>query len=151
MMKRSIPALVLALAAGLTASAHASVDASPKPGGVYPLKPGLYVATGSTCAAPPNPALRLYDGKGIGSARTHACKASVRKRAGKTYTVRQTCIDAGSGPAPRFTETQTLVIRDALHFRQTVGKRSASYRYCPAHELPEGLRRHAREPGVRVE
>lgn len=38
------------LAAG---AAFASVDTSPKPGGVYRLKPGIYVAKGDSCRSRP--------------------------------------------------------------------------------------------------
>lgn len=133
-------ALGLALALGSAALAHASVDTSPKPGGVYRLKPGIYVAHDIGCGAPPNAAIRLYDGKGIGTAHTSACKAKVRKRRGTTYTVDQSCIDAGSGPGPRFVQRQQVVVRDALTFTQVIGKGRTTYRYCPVSALPPGLR-----------
>ena len=134
--------LVLAttlLSCGLLA-AHASVDTSPKPGGVYRLKPGIYVAEGSTCADPANAAIRQYDGHGLSTAHTRACKAVVRSRKGARYTVDQTCIDAGAGPAPRFTERQQVVVRDALTFSQRIGGQATAYRYCPVYQLPAGLR-----------
>jgi len=110
----------LALACGSVAIAQASVDTSPKPGGVYRLKPGIYVA---------------HD-----TAHTSACKATVRKRRGNSYTADQSCIDAGSGPGPRFVQRQQVVVRDALTFTQVIGKSRTTYRYCPVSELPPGLR-----------
>ena len=86
-------AAALMLAAMSTAAA--SADTSPKPGGVYPLKPGIYVAEGSECGAPANAAIRQYDGKGISTAHTRACKATVKKRKSNNFTVDQSCIDAG--------------------------------------------------------
>lgn len=130
----------LALASAGASSAWASVDTSPKPGGVYRLKPGIYVARDIGCDAPPNAAIRLYDGKGIGTAHTSACKAKVRKRRGTTYTVDQSCIDAGSGPGPRFVQRHQVVVRDALTFTQVIGKGRTTYRYCPVSALPPGLR-----------
>jgi len=130
----------LALALGSAALAHASVDTSPKPGGVYRLKPGIYVARDIGCDAPTNAAIRLYDGKGIGTAHTSACRATVRKRRASTYTVDQSCIDAGSGPGPRFVQRQQVVVRDALTFTQVIGKSRTTYRYCPVDQLPPGLR-----------
>src|SRR3546814_10834324 len=47
---------LVALAVGMPASA--SVDSSPKPGGVYRLKPGLYVQKDVACAHAPNAAIR---------------------------------------------------------------------------------------------
>lgn len=126
-------------AAALAAPAWASVDTSPKPGGVYKLKPGIFVAKDVDCGSPPNAAIRLYDGKGISTAHTRACKASVRSKRGSTYTVDQSCIDAGSGPAPRFVQRQQVVVQDALTFTQVIGKGRTSYRYCPVYQLPKGL------------
>lgn len=131
----------LALAGACAAcGAWASADTSPRPGGVYRLKPGIYVAGDMGCAAPPNAAIRLYDGKGIGTAHTSACKAKVRKRRGNTYTVDQSCIDAGAGPGPRFVQRQQVVVRDALTFTQVIGRSRTTYRYCPVSDLPPGLR-----------
>lgn len=140
-MKRS---LVLCLLGACCASSWASVDTSPKPGGVYRLKPGIYVANDMDCGSPPNAAIRRYDGKGISTAHTRACRATVLSRKGKVYTVRQSCIDAGSGPGPRFTQVQKVSVPDALHFSQTIRGYTSSYRYCPVYQLPKDLRAYAR-------
>jgi hypothetical protein len=124
----------------LATAAAASVDTSPKPGGVYRLKPGIFVEQGTRCEDAPNASIRLYDGRGISTAHTRACRAKVVSRRGSRYTVRQSCIDAGAGPAPRFVETQTLTVRDALTFTLGKGTRAATYRYCPVYQLPPGLR-----------
>lgn len=134
------PALLLFTMLGLAASAFASVDTSPKPGGVYQLKPGIYVAQGSSCEAPANAAIRQYDGRGLGTAHSHACKASVRARKGRRFTVDQSCIDAGAGPGRREIERQQVLVRDALTFTQTIGAAATTYRYCPSYQLPPGLR-----------
>jgi hypothetical protein len=127
--------VVLALGLLIASTAHASNagDATaPRPGGVYPLAAGMYVAQGSDCASAANAALREYDGKGIGSAHTHACKVTLRAHTGNTYIVDQSCIDAGAGPAPRSSERQTVRIVDAHTFVQTIGKDATTYHYCPA-------------------
>ena len=124
--------------------ARASVDTSPQPGGVYRLKPGLYVTRDMGCGSPPNAALRRYDGHGISTAHTRACRATVQSKKGRTYTVRQSCIDAGSGPGPRFTQVQTIRVADALSFSQTIRGYTTSYRYCPIEQLPKELRAYAR-------
>ena len=124
----------------LATAAAASVDTSPKPGGVYRLKSGIFVEQGTRCEDAPNAAIRLYDGRGISTARTRACRAKVVSRRGSRYTVRQSCIDAGAGPAPRFLEAQTVTVRDALTFTLGTGGRAATCRYCPAYQLPPGLR-----------
>lgn len=136
---------ILAAAFGAAAPSWASVDTSPKPGGVYKLKPGIYVAKDAECESAANPSIRLYDGKGISTAHTRACKATVRSRkqgrSATTYTVSQSCIDAGAGPAPRFVERQQVIVEDALTFTQVIGKSRTTYRYCPVYQLPEGLQK----------
>jgi hypothetical protein len=129
-------AAAAALMLGAVSIASASADTSPKP--------GIYVAEGSECGSPANAAIRQYDGKGISTAHTHACKATVRKRKGSNYTVDQSCIDAGAGPAPRRVERQQVTVADALTFKQTIGKDATTYRYCPVYELPADLQKAAR-------
>jgi len=129
------------------AQASASVDTSAPPGGVYRLKPGIYVAKGSNCASPANAALLKYDGRGLSGAHTRACSVTVRSRAHSrtgirevsTYTVDQSCIDAGAGPAPRSSQRQQVAVRDALHFTQTIKGRATSYAFCPDYQLPAGI------------
>src|SRR3546814_4443988 len=69
---------LVALAVGMPASA--SVDSSPKPGGVYRLKPGLYVQKDVACAHAPNAAIRRYDGRAISDAHSRGCRARVLNR-----------------------------------------------------------------------
>src|SRR3546814_13340506 len=64
---------LVALAVGMPASA--SVDSSPKPGGVYRLKPGLYVQKDVSCAHAPNAAIRRYDARAICHAHLLGCRA----------------------------------------------------------------------------
>ncbi len=123
-----------------TTAAIASVDTTAKPGGVYRLKPGTYVQKGSACDSAPNAAIRQYDGRGISSAHSHACRAQILSRRGNRFEVSQSCIDAGAGPAPRFTERQTVNVVDALTFKLKTHGSAASYRYCPAYMLPAGMR-----------
>lgn len=131
----------LALALGLTAAAPgvASVDPSPRPGGVYRLKPGIYVQKGSDCASAPNAAILQYDGRGLGDAHTHACRARVLSHRGNRYDVEQFCVDAGVGPAPRVTQRQTVTVIDALTFNLRMRGPGTTYRYCPASSLPAGM------------
>jgi len=140
-MKRT---LLSCLLIACCASSWASVDTSPRPGGVYRLKPGIYVESSTDCGSPPNAAIRRYDGKGISTAHTRACRAKVLSKKGKAYTVRQSCIDAGSGPARRFDQTQKISVADALTFSQTIRGYTTTYRYCPVPQLPSDLRAYAR-------
>jgi hypothetical protein len=110
------------------------------PGGVYHLRRGIYVAEGSQCDAPANAAIRLYTGKGIDTAHTRACYATVQAHDGSDYVVEQTCIDAGAGPGPRFTERQHIVIRNTWTFVQRIGRDGTVYHYCPSSQLPADLR-----------
>ena len=134
----------LALAAMAGTAAVASVDTSPKPGGVYRLKPGIYVAKGSNCASPANAAIRRYDGRGISGAHSRACRATVLSRKGGSFTVSQSCIDAGAGPAPRVTERQIVTVQDALTFTQKTRGPGTTYSYCPVYQLPADLRKVAK-------
>nr|KIS31298.1 hypothetical protein TQ38_17495 [Novosphingobium sp. P6W] len=118
----------------------ASVDTSPRPGGVFKLKPGIYVQKGTDCGSPPNAAIRRYDGKGISTPNTHACVARVLSRKGQSYSVRQSCIDTGVGKGPRITEKQVVDVSDALTFKLRTRGAGTSYRYCPAYMLPKDLR-----------
>lgn len=131
---------ILAIGSALGTAALASVDRSPAPGGVYRLKPGTYVAKGSTCADPANAAILRYDGRGLAGAHSRACRARVLSRHGNRFVVEQSCIDAGAGPAPRSVERQSVSVMDALTFSQRVGGRATTYRYCPSYQLPAGLR-----------
>lgn len=139
-MKIWISSLVAATVVLSTCPANASGDASRPPSGVYPLKPGIYVQKGVDCGSPPNAAIRQYDGRAISTAHTRACVARVLSRKGKTYSVRQSCIDAGAGSAPRISERQTIEVSDALTFRLRARGPATTYRYCPAYLLPKDLR-----------
>jgi len=130
--------LALALV-GFGTAAAASVDTSPQPGGVYKLKPGIYVERGSACTAPANAAIRQYDGRGISTAHSRACHVSVRSHKHHRFVVDQSCIDSGAGPGRREVERQQILVSDALTFKQTIKGSTATYRYCPADQLPAGL------------
>jgi hypothetical protein len=129
-----------ALGLSIAVPTSASVDTSPKPGGVYRLKPGIYVQNGVECGSPPNAAIRQYDGKGISDPHDRACRVQVLARRGNRYTVNQSCIDAGAGPAPRTTERQIVTIPDALTFTVQTRGPAITYRYCPIDMLPKELR-----------
>lgn len=129
------------LAAG---TALANVDTSPRPGGVYRLKPGIYVAKGERCRSPANAVIRQYDRRGISGAHSRACRATILSQRGNRFVVDQSCIDAGAGPAPRSTERQTVIVRDALTFTQITRGAGTTYQYCPIDQLPAGLRNAVR-------
>jgi hypothetical protein len=142
-MRLSTILLAIGMSAGAT-SAVANVDPLPKPGGVYRLKPGIYVRKDTGCGSAPNAAIRQYDGRGISTPHTRACRAHILSRRGARYEVSQSCIAAGAGPAPRFIERQTVSIRDALTFSIRTRGPAVAYRYCPAYMLPAGVRATAR-------
>jgi hypothetical protein len=68
----------------------------------------------------------------------------VLARSGNRFTVSQSCIDAGSGPAPRSSERQMVTIHDALNFTVARGSAVSRFRYCPVRDLPTDLRAYAR-------
>ena len=140
---KQLALLTLVLAA---TPAFASADRTPQPGGVYRLKPGIYAEKGQACATAPFAAIREYDGIGISTPHTRTCRARVLSRRGKTYRVTQTCLDAGSGPAKPFTQRQTVVVDDAIDFRQTIAGATTRYRYCPASELSPDMRKDVYYP-----
>lgn len=123
----------------LTGAAVASVDTAPKPGGVYRMKPGIYVQQGVACQTAPNAAILQYDGRGLSDPHSRACRARILSRHGNRYDVRQSCIDAGAGPAPRVTERQTVTVSDALAFTLRKHGRDTDYRYCPISMRPAGI------------
>ncbi len=137
---RMARALALGATLGMGAAASASVDTSPGPGGVYRLKPGVYVARGSSCEAPANAAIRAYDGRGLATPHSRNCKATVLARKGMRFTVSQRCIDSGAGPGRSYKQRQQVAVHDALTFTQTIGAAATTYRYCPTYQLPRGLR-----------
>lgn len=141
-MPRPTPMLsCIALAAlAMAAPSIASVDRSAKPGGVYRLKPGIYVQKNVACESAPNAAIRQYDGRGISDAHSRSCRARVLARKGNRYTVTQSCIDAGAGPAPRVNQRQTVTVLDALTFTLQTRGPGTTYRYCPPYMLPAGVK-----------
>jgi hypothetical protein len=146
MPNTTLPRTMMAVLAGcvVATAAMASADTSRKPGGVYLLKPGIFVAKGASCREPANASIREYDGRGISTAHTRSCIARVATRKGNVFNVSQSCIDAGAGPAPRVTEKQTVTVQDALTFSMGRGRSATTYRYCPIDQLPADLRTRAR-------
>jgi hypothetical protein len=121
-------------------AAAASVDTSPPPGGVYRLKPGIYVRSDNECGSPANAAIRRYDGSAISDAHSRACRVHVLTRRGRQYQVEQSCIAAGTGPATRVTERQTVTVSDALTFSLRTRGPAQAFRYCAIYQLPRKLR-----------
>ena len=140
-MSMPLKTLLLAAAASVIAAgaAFASVDTSGKPGGIVPLKPGLYVAKGSTCKDPPNAAIRDYDRRSFATSSSRECHARVVARRGSTYRIEQSCVDAGRGPAPRVGDRFSVSVENALTFELHRGSSVTEYRYCPIYQLPKGV------------
>lgn len=109
-------------------------------GGMLPLKHGIFVASDIPCSDPPNAAIRRYDGQGLNGAHTRDCRINVLQKRGAAYEIDQSCVDAGSGPAPRSSERATIEIQDNLTFTLKRGQEGETFRYCAASLLPPGLR-----------
>ena len=118
-----------------------SEDTTPKPGGVYRLKPGIYAPTRLPCGSAPIPTLRIYDGAAIHDASTRSCRTTVRARVRDSYSVVQSCFVNGRVPRRATMERQTIVLADALSFSVGVDGRRTSYRYCPTYMLPSNISR----------
>ena len=140
---RSLPCTILLTALVIGAMypslATASEDRSPKPGGIFKLKPGIYVDQRSTCGDPANAAIRSYDGKGIATSSTHGCRARITDRNGKSLGISQSCTNLGSGPAGQIIERFRITIENTLEFTISRNTRASTYRYCPPEQLPEGF------------
>jgi hypothetical protein len=98
---------------------------------VYPLTRGIYVQTGTACKGAANATIREFDGYGIRDSQTHACIAHVLAHRGGRFRVMQSCIDSGSGAAPRFSEQQIVETSSRTSFAIHVRGTATSYRYCP--------------------
>lgn len=140
MLKEKLAFTAISVYCLTSGCALASVDNTPKPGGVLPLKPGVFVAKGQQCADPANAGIRIYDGKGIHGSATHACVAKIVKQTGKRYVVDQSCIDTPAGDGPRRVARESILIQDALTFIAGEGLKTTSFTYCPVSELPSWLK-----------
>lgn len=135
LLTRRVSTRVFLMAAALAfgTTAWASVDTTPRPGGVYKLKPGVYVDENARCEGAPNGAIRKYDGRSIATTHSLSCQVNVRSRKGNRYVVDQSCRDTRVNPGRRTVERQRITVSDALTFTQTVGGQSTTYRYCPVY------------------
>lgn len=140
MRTRTFLAIATLAGATVVAPGWSRIERSPPAAGVYPLKHGIYVSGRQGCGAPPNAVIRQYDGRGISDPHSAACRVRVVARRGSTFVVDQSCVGAGVGPAPRFTERQTITVRDARTFSLKIRGNSTTYRYCPIDQLPADLR-----------
>lgn len=129
----------LALFAGLSLNGAACFAAGPSTASVLPLNKGLYVDASQTCSDPANAGIRSYNGAGLSTSHTHACKMAVQSKAGNVYTVFQHCIDAGVGPGPVFKETLKIEVVSNSRFRLKQSKSVTTYHYCSPDQLPPGL------------
>ncbi|WP_337268542.1 hypothetical protein [Oryzifoliimicrobium ureilyticus] len=121
------------------AGCFATADAETTKAYVYPLKEGIYVQDGSDCRSAPNAAIRAYDGRGISDPHSRACRARIISKDGDRYTVDQSCLDAGAGPAKRVSERQTIIIADMTTFQLIQGRAKTKFRFCPESSLPDGI------------
>ena len=127
------PTILLVLAASLAAPAAAHA------GGVLPLRPGFYVYDATACRLPPFADLQSYDGRGLGGPHSRDCRLQVLSRRGRTITARNTCIDAGEGPAPRVSRTLTLRLDGPDRYSLlTAGQSPGRFRWCPTSAVLKG-------------
>jgi len=131
-MKISLNARTAFTLAALLSTMPATANSGAKTiGGVYPLKLGIYVQNGTECKGAPNAAMREYNGRGISDPHTHACIARVLTRRGQRYSIMQSCVDAGTGPAPRVSEQQLVTVLNATSFSIKTNGPGTTYRFCP--------------------
>ena len=106
-----------------------------------PLNSGIYVSESQTCADPAFAGLKMFDGQGIASAHTHACHAVIVARTGRRYTLDNSCLSAGDGPADRSTERLVIDIASPQTFSIVASDQAlVPYRLCKPSDLPVSLR-----------
>lgn len=139
-MRALLPAMMFITAAMAPFVASAELDTTPGPGGVFHLKPGVYVSKGQPCSDPANAAIRIYNGKGIRGSATHGCVAKIVKKVGNRYTVDESCIATPTGAGKKTTERQIVTVSNAIEF--AIDKRGdvTTFHYCPVYQLPDSLR-----------
>ncbi|WP_285349512.1 hypothetical protein [Pseudomonas sp. ME-P-057] len=106
---------------------------------VLPLTHGIYADDSQTCLNPVNAGLKSYDGVGLNSAHTHACRLSLINRQGNSYSLRQECVDAGAGPGPLVGEDILISVISSSRFVLTQGSNTTTFNYCAPFTLPPGL------------
>jgi hypothetical protein len=126
---------------GFSGQVLASADTSAGPGGIYKLKPGIYVGSDQTCEAPKTTLVRKYSGRGIDSIHSQACIATLITRKGSRYTVTQKCAKSDEGPNHRSAQRQQIIVRDALTFTQKIDGKSTRFQYCAPYQLPVAITR----------
>ena len=132
--------IVIYLGLSLASNVFASVDNSPKPGGVYKLKQGIYVGGSENCEAPSNKELRKYTGSGLDSIHSRACKVVVIARKANRYNIEQRCTESVGQSRRQGVERQVVIVRDALTFSQTLNGVSTTYNYCAPYQLPNSAK-----------
>lgn len=107
-----------------------------------PLKRGTYVTDSASCKNPALADIQVFDGAGFSGAHSHDCKATVRQQNGLMFVVENTCVGAGTGDAPKWTERDTIIVQDDEHYQKKVSDDTSptALKYCPADQLPPSLR-----------
>lgn len=114
---------------------------SPDMANALPLKRGTYVARSASCADPSFADLQFYNGRGFAGAHSRACRSTVVDQNGLSFTLDNSCIDAGTGPAPRSTVREKIIVEDDEHYsiKGDTGP-SVQMQYCAPAKLPASLR-----------
>lgn len=97
---------------------------------ILPLKHGLYAQSQYSCADAPNMAIRYYDGLGFSNEHTHACRSKATHRTGPYYAVETSCVDAGSGDAPRLSKKESFGLKSNTAFDIFDAGAATPYRWC---------------------
>ena len=98
-----------------------------------PLTPGVYVLEGTSCETPANAAWRIWDGDGLSGASTEDCEAEIISHEGRTYRMRNSCVNTYDGS--RTPETLTMTVPDQAHFSVN----GQAFKSCASGELPDWL------------
>ena len=99
-----------------------------------PLTPGVYVLAGTTCENPSNAGWRVYNGQGLSGSATRACRSTIVKQEGDTYTIRNSCENTYDGS--RTPNTVAVTIPDQVHFTLN----GQQFESCPMAQVPAELR-----------
>lgn len=119
------------MTATVTDLASATVDTPPKSGGVHRLKPDIYAPIGVSCTSVPNVVAERYDGRGLSTAHTRACRERILSIVRSRHVAAQSCIANEARQARQTVERQNVVVSDALSFKlRTPDSRSTCQHYA---------------------
>jgi len=114
---------------------------TPASADALPLAPGAYAPVTDNCWAPAPASLLYFNGRALTAPQTLACRTPVVDQTGVIFTLDVRCDSADPTQAP---PRQWITVADAQRFAvEDEHGVTELYKYCPATELPPGMRLQA--------